>query len=184
VDKNGKEVTIGETKAMKGGEGSGNFGHAGRPGEVGGSAAGGGIINNMINRLNSKYGLDVKINMYSHEGSGTLATGRREVSGGVVTGYTINVNESEIYNGLATVYDGTPEGIIIHEYGHLLTPTQALFLDEKDLNYLMKNAVSEYAMTKPDEALAELFVFYERGGKVDDRLKSIFNKAARKDIMK
>jgi hypothetical protein len=42
VDKNGKEVTIGETKAMKGGEGSGNFGHAGRPGEVGGSAAGGG----------------------------------------------------------------------------------------------------------------------------------------------
>ena len=39
VDKNGKEVTIGETKAMKGGEGSGNFGHAGRPGEVGGSAS-------------------------------------------------------------------------------------------------------------------------------------------------
>jgi len=29
---------------MKGGEGSGNFGHAGRPGLVGGSAPGGGII--------------------------------------------------------------------------------------------------------------------------------------------
>lgn len=29
---------------LKGGEGSGNFGHAGRPGEVGGSAGGGGVI--------------------------------------------------------------------------------------------------------------------------------------------
>jgi len=35
------EAAIYETKAMKGGEGSGNFGHAGRPGEVGGSAADG-----------------------------------------------------------------------------------------------------------------------------------------------
>jgi len=40
-------------KAIKGGEGSGNFGHEGRPGEVGGSAADGGGASTVGNKLES-----------------------------------------------------------------------------------------------------------------------------------
>lgn len=43
-------------KSVKGGEGSGNFGHAGRPGLVGGSGAGGGNIESVVSKFESGEG--------------------------------------------------------------------------------------------------------------------------------
>lgn len=48
-----KDVLIRAGFPLKGGEGSGNFGHEGRPGEVGGAGGGGGGIPDTIDGLNS-----------------------------------------------------------------------------------------------------------------------------------
>lgn len=187
---------------QKGGQGSGNFGHSGRPGEVGGSSTEGNILEKPFNvnerwKNTSYYNLDidtftelrnkteklipqkikdaVKYKVYYRNSKMESRAGK---------GYTVSAS-ADIRHDAITFYrrdsnigDKEFQAIYLHEIGHLIQSHGISSFGESVFNDLYNNyknkLPSKYAETDVREAFAECFSAYYMKGKLDSTFKSYF----------
>jgi len=169
--------------ALKGGAGSGNFGHAGRPGEVGGSAA------------TSLYS-DLK-NMPTHYKEAPITTWKKGRNGviAITDSNQIGINtQSHAWKNMAEYqkeafakgWQSTPnpDHVIIHEYAHFWGANnnpdyerlRGKFGSNDQQLYNIASQVSKYATTNAVEFLSETYAGLVYGNKYTDEVMNLYNR--------
>ncbi len=180
--------------ALKGGEGSGNFGHEGRPGEVGGSGAGGGDSGTTGKNATSNYA-DLKTMPSSYKDA-PITTWKKGKNGIIATtdSQQIGINtQSYAWKDMAAYQKDAyekgwqstpnPDHVIIHEYAHFwgannnprYDSLKSRFGSNDKHLYSVASQVSKYATTNAVEFLSETYAGLVYGNNYSSEVMDLYN---------
>lgn len=183
--------------ALKGGEGSGNFGHEGRPGEVGGSGPGGGdsegetggssITGNYtdLKKMPSEIdGVPITISKLTDKRSLAVANSSGIViNKGAKQWKDIAGYQKEAY-AAGWVSTDDPNGVVLHELGHYKHRQEAgsMFENYKNTNSsssprfkTLASRVSKYAATNGVEFVSEVYAGLKTGRTYDESVMGMYH---------
>jgi hypothetical protein len=161
-----------EVVVCKGGPGSGNFGHEGRPGEVGGSGPGGGEkVSSEMDRLSSKFSFKKPVVEFRDsdilsEFVGGDAFGYFDKGGNrIVLAASAGARKQEVSATMGgEVIDSSLEGSLRHEVGHAVYDSMgSINRAEWEGQYRMLDdpgKISGVAVQSEEEGFAEAFSYY------------------------
>ena len=139
--------------ALKGGEGSGNFGHAGRPGEIGGSAMGGGSLSE--NEISA-------VSFYKEEGYSEINSARRsgsEYDKNIISAIdsaiskNITTEDKIIFRGVSPeMLDQFEEGGTFSDSGYISASENIEIAENFGIEF-GKNVIMEIELPKGSNAL-------------------------------
>ena len=169
--------------ALKGGEGSGNFGHAGRPGEVGGSASTHLYIN--PKKMPTHY-KDAPITFWKKGRNGWIAMTNSYGIGVNTQSYTWKNMEQYQAEAFKMGWQSTPnpDHVIIHEYAHFWGSNnnpqyeylRSYFGSHNPQFYAIASQVSKYATTNGVEFLSETYAGLVYGNTYTQEVMDLYNR--------